>query len=230
MHVNRTFRELFDNVTSKDFDFYTGKGPWNIHECDKSAKLTDLEVSGKDILFVSFNQELTKNMPCLTSKRSRKFKDYECDGIAFIETKEKEELLFVELKSKYDYTPIIKAVKQMCVSFLKMHTMLSLCSNYTLNDIEVHFCVATKCAENDEEEKLKLYIYKAIMSSQHQELAQFLQNLLKSKEVDITLGELLKKEDIHPFLHNDIKKKNIKVHFVTTLTSKDARAEFSFIH
>lgn len=226
MCVSDAFCLLFDNVRTicppckSNF--------WSIHEGDKSAKLKCLDVVGNAIQFTSFNQYLTKNMPCITSKRSNKLKDNECDGIAFVETKNKEDLLFVELKSKYDPVIVVNAVKQMCFSFLKMHAMLSLCSGYALGNIEIHFCVATRCAVNkDEKDQLALVINQALQSPNRVEQGRILKKLFAFGWVETKLDHLLKGEDVCEPLHYDLKNKNIKVHLVTSSTPNDTKAVFN---
>ncbi len=224
MPVSDVFCQIFDNL-SKTCTPYKGNGPWCIHESDKSAKLTDLDVQGFNLSFVGFDQGITKCMPSITSNRSTIFKDLECDGVAFVIRGSKEKLLFVELKSKYDALPIINAIKQMCFSFLKMHAMLALCSGYTLQNLDVCFCVATGCAVNKaEEDKLKFYLSKALQSPNAREFALRLQELFRYRMIEIAFADLLKKEDILPTLHDDIKKKMVKVHLVTAPTPHDTKA------
>ena len=229
MSLSDNFCQFFDKVNSRQFVFYTGSGPWKIHESDKSAKVTDLEISGDNLQFVGFGQKLTKNMSCLTINRSNLFKDKECDGIAFVKKAEKEDLLFVEIKSKYDSNPVLCAVLQMCISFLKMHTMLSLCSNYILDNIDICFLIVTGKAENDNEEaKVKVYASQAEQSEKSFISGKLLRDLLYEGKSKITIGDLLKDNKMYPYLHNDIKSKCIKVQLVTTSDSNSAKALYVY--
>lgn len=224
--VSNSFCQFFDKTKSTDYAYYRGNGSWTIHEDDRNAKLTDLEVVRVSSEFIGFNQKLTKSMPNLTSDRSAEFKDKECDGIAIVKTGDREDLLFVELKSKYDTSPVSLAIEQICFSFLKMHSMLSLCNGYSLNDLDITFCVATRCAENDEEEKVKFFISQALMNEKQKDFGAFFKNLFTKGQVDTTMHELLKFKNINLPIHDAIKNKKVTVFLVTSQNSTDKKAIF----
>ena len=229
MAVSDSFCRFFDCITSSFYGYSQRNGSWIIRENDPSASLTELSVNRTTSDFIGFNHNLTKSMPNLTCNRSTKCKDKECDGIAFVNSGANEGLLFVELKSKYDTSPVSTAVEQMCFSFLKMHAMLSLCSGYVLSNMEISFCVATKCAVTENEEaKINQFIDKALKNEDQKRLGSFFRDLFIKGCVSIKLEELFNVKCINLPLHEDIKNKLINVHLVTTLKPNDTKAIFNY--
>lgn len=229
MKTSEAFCLFFDNVASKDFGYHQAHGHWNVCENDKLATLKDLHIIGYAIDFVGFNENLTRSMPDLTCKRSTKFKDKECDGVAFVCSATNEGLLFVELKSKYGTSQVSDAIKQMCFSFLKMHAMLSLCRGYTLDEMEITFCVATKCAADaSENAKVLLFINQALQVKKQNAYGKFLQNLFSKGYDNVSFNNLFKYLCINLPLHDAIKNKKIKVHLVTSSASNNTTAVFNY--
>ena len=168
-------------------------------------------------------------MPDLTCKRSTRFENKDCDGVAFVNSTTNEGLLFVELKSKYDTSQISKAIRQMCFSFLKLHAMLSLCSKYALDKMEITFCVATKCAANESEDsKVRQFISQATQLEEQKDFGKFLQNLFSKGRNNVSFDNLFKYLCISLPLHDVIRNKNIKVHLVTSSTPNDTKAVFNY--
>ena len=229
MKTSETFCQFFDKVVSTNFGYHKAHGYWNVHENDKLATLKDLYIIGYAVDFLGFNENLTRSIPDFTSKRSTKFDDKDCDGVAFVSSTTNEGLLFVELKSKYDTSQISKAIRQMCFSFLKLHAMLSLCSKYALDKMEITFCVATKCAVNESESaKILLFINQALQVKKEKAYGLFLQDLFTKGCNNISFDNLFKYLCINLPLHNAIKKKKIKVHLVTSSTPNDTKAVFNY--
>ena len=230
MKTSETFCQFFDKVVSTNFGYHKAHGLWHIHEQGKQAKLTDLDVKCAIADFVGFNENLTRSMPDFTSKRSTKFEDKDCDGVAFVSSTTNEGLLFVELKSKYDTSQISKAIRQMCFSFLKIHAMLSLCSKYELNEMEITFCVAAKCAVNESEDaKVAEFISQATLLEEQKDYGLFLQDLFTKGCNNISFDNLFKYLCIINLpLHDDIKNKTIKVHLVTSSTPNNSMAVFNY--
>jgi hypothetical protein len=229
MTTSEAFCLFFDNVASKNFGYHQAHGLWRVHENSKQAKLTDLDVKCADADLVGFNENLTRSMPDLTYKRSTKFEDKDCDGVAFVCSATNEGLLFVELKSKYGTSQVSDAIKQMCFSFLKMHAMLSLCSEYALNKTEITFCVATKCAANESEDaKVVEFIGQTTLLEEQKAYGKFLQNLFSKGYDNVSFNNLFKYLYINLPLHDAIKNKKIKVHLVTSSTPNDTKAVFNY--
>ena len=229
MKTSEAFCQFFDNVVSRDFGYHQEHGYWNVCENDKQATLKDLDIIGYAVDFVGFNEKLNRSMPDLTCKRSTRFENKDCDGVAFVNSTTNEGLLFVELKSKYDTSQISKAIRQMCFSFLKLHAMLSLCSKYALDKMEITFCVATKCAANESEDsKVRQFISQATQLEEQKDFGKFLQNLFSKGRNNVSFDNLFKYLCISLPLHDVIRNKNIKVHLVTSSTPNDTKAVFSY--
>jgi len=228
MTVSDSFCRFFDKTISGNYDYRKGNESWNVHENDKGAKLTDLEIKFESSEFIGFNQEMTKSMPNITSSRSTLFKDKECDGVAILRKDNRENLLFVELKSKYDTRLVFCAIEQMCFSFLKMHSMLSLCNGYSLKDLDVTFCIATRCAEDNEKAKAKLFISQALMSEEQKGFGQFFRKLVINGHTSIVMDDLFKLKCIDLPLHDDIKSKKVTVFLVISQRPEDNRATFNY--
>lgn len=229
MKMSKAFCLFFDNVASENFGYHQANGYWNVHENDKQATLKDLHIIGNAVDFVGFNENLTRSMPDLTYKRSTKFEDKDCDGVAFVCSATNEGLLFVELKSKYGTSQVSNAIKQMCFAFLKIHAMLSLCRGYTLDEMEITFCVATKCAVNESEDaKVVEFISQATLLEEQKAYGKFLQNLFSKGCNNVSFNNLFKYLCIDLPLHDAVKNKKIKVHLVTSSTPNDTKAVFNY--
>lgn len=183
---------------------------WQVTESDKHAKLKRLEIDFRDVDFVGFDQYLTKNMPCFTD-RSSTFFDKECDGVAFVSDGDKEGLLFVELKSSCAPDTISKAINQMCFSLFKLHSMLSLCQAYSLDNLNIRFCVAVSKEDSDRSGKNILFVKEMEIADRqigkvYREL--FLRNRVKTDlccilnlcGITFPLTDLLKKKQVVVFL------------------------------
>lgn len=183
---------------------------WQVTEVNKDAKLKRLEIDFRDADFVGFDQYLTKNMSCFTD-RSSTFFDKECDGVAFVSDGDKEGLLFVELKSSCAPDTISKAINQMCFSLLKLHSMLSLCQAYSLDNLNIRFCVAVSKEDSDRSDKniqfvKEMEILDRQIGTVYREL--FLYNCVKTDlccmlnlcGIKFPLTDLLKKKQVVVFL------------------------------
>jgi hypothetical protein len=230
MTVGRSFLNFFDKTDSEDFGYCQSSDTWHIRETDKNATLTSLTIQKKRAQFIGFDQNLTKSFGCLTTLRSTHFKDKECDGIAFVTLDQKERLLLVELKSKFDTQTLSSAIQQMCFSFLKMHAMLSLCEDYSLDVIAIDFCTATKCAKDpDAQTKIDFFVSQAEESEEQREFGHFFRNLFFKGKVCIRIEKLFQIMGILLPLHNDLKKKEITVYLQRTQTFDDTQASFDYL-
>lgn len=78
------------------------------------------------------NLEQLPNDLCKGLWRDIHIYDYECDGIILVSSTHirPPQLLLVELKSELKQTQFIKALKQIVISLLKMHSHFSICDSY----------------------------------------------------------------------------------------------------
>jgi len=228
MSISNSFCEFFDKILTPDFGFKQSGKHWEVNETNPSAQLTTLKVRNSKAEFVGFNQELTRDMSCLTAKRSTQFEDKGCDGIAFVKINDEERLLFVELKSKCTAQNLNDALKQMCISFLKMHAMLSLCEGYSLREANIVFCAATKYCDKEEKEKLKLFAHKASMQDEQKGSGKLLYSLFSDGYISTKLGDLFQIIGINLPLMLDIRDKKITVHLQTAQTNSSTTAIFDY--
>lgn len=230
MTVSRNFLKFFDKTGSKEFGYCQSNGIWNIREMDTNATLTSIAIRKKTAQFTGFDQNLTKSFCCLTAHRSTNFRDKECDGIAFVTLDQKEHLLLVELKSKFDTQTLSNAIRQMCFSFLKMHAMLSLCEDYSLDVMEIDFCTATKCAKNcDEQTKIDFFIRQAEQSEDQREFGSFFRNLFFKGKICVEIEKLFRIMGISLPLHNTLRKKKITIYLQKTQTFNDTQISFDYL-
>lgn len=148
-HLIDDFLKLYDKMLPK-----TVYNSWSVNEKNNSASLTELIIVAEKATFKGFDQNLTKDMFCITEKRSSFLQNFECDGFAFFLRDDEKRLIFVELKSTYDTKDIRKAFSQLTASLFKMIMMLSLCSDFSLT-IPIHFIIACQCFK-DEMQKAKV--------------------------------------------------------------------------
>ena len=100
----------------------------NIQENSDKAKLRELEVFCPEEFCVEVlqNSSVLKQIWKDTHER-----DQDCDGVAILgEGDEAKYLLLAELKSKLKLDDLEKAISQIVMSYLKMHSLFSLCKGY----------------------------------------------------------------------------------------------------
>ena len=153
MSILTSFAQLYDKTQNPAFANYTRNvGSFEVNEHDSSASTKHLLVELPGAEFVSFNHQLVKGMADCTTKRSSYLQDSDCDGIAFMSVGGNPGLVLCELKSKFSTQKIFEAFGQMTFSFLKMHAMLSLSEDYSIDDISLHFIAACQRFEDKEQE------------------------------------------------------------------------------
>ena len=156
MALSNTFIAIFDKAISNGHAREC-ENKWVVVENGKDATLTHLEVNALGD-FLGFDHDLVKGVKDTTTKMSSNLEDKDCDGIAFLNDNSKQEhLVFAELKSNFDVQKITGAFHQITMSFIKMHAWLSLCKDYNLDKIKVHFITACKCCKDrDQEDNVRL--------------------------------------------------------------------------
>ena len=96
-----------------------------------------------------------------------------------------------ELKSRFSTQKIKYAFTQITFSFLKLHAMLSLCQDYDIDNMPLHFVVACKCFEHkQQEDAVQNIVEKAKMADPSSFEAYFLSKLLKHGRIITTFGEI----------------------------------------
>lgn len=229
--IGDSFCSLFDkvkNVKSFGYGDYS-QSSWIVCETDPNSTFRTLEVITNGARLIGFNQNLTKSMPCITVKRSTKIEDKECDGLAFVNFGGQERLLLVEMKSKYSTQSVSLAIRQMCFSFLKIHSVLSLCGEYILDQVEIDFCVATKCARDvDEESKVNMFKQQANMANEQKDFGCFFSDLFTKGKTIVKFSELLKFINVDIPVSSSLKNKEITVHLQKTGQYNESSAVFYY--
>ncbi len=221
MTLSNIFTTFFDKACNHG-DAHEFRNKWIVEEHDKDATMTHLEVNAPGC-FLGFNHQLVKGVKDTTSRMSSVLEDKDCDGIAFLfDDSQQEHLIFAELKSNFDVQKITGAFHQITMSFVKMHAWLSLCKDYDLDKIKVHFITACKCCKNkDQEDNVSLRISQARQLGKDTFETKFLRPLLKDNSIRVKLSSF---NDIQklPF-HNNICEKEVYMHLQLTQTPLDSQ-------
>ena len=109
MLLSDSFRQMFDKAFKLAS---TGKSQniWEVMEHQPSATMNLLEVNANGT-FRGFNHKLVEHVKDITTRKSSKLEDKDCDGVAFLlddvnDDAKQEHLVFVELKSNFDIIKI----------------------------------------------------------------------------------------------------------------------------
>lgn len=219
MALSDIFTTMFDKAIGNGHACVY-KNKWVVKESGKDATMTHLEVNAAGD-FLGFDHCLVEGVKDTTTKMSSKLEDKDCDGIAFLNDNSKQEhLVFVELKSNFDIQKIAGAFHQITMSFVKMHAWLSLCKDYDLNKIQVHFITACKCfKDKDQEDNILLRISQAQQLGKDTFETKFLKPLLYSNNIKVKLSTF---DDIQklPF-HNCICEKEVCMSLRLTTNPSD---------
>ena len=98
-----------------------------IEEGENNAGLNKLNLSS---IYYQL-ENLPKERLCEALWEGKRTQDYNCDGVILItDPKNNSQLLLIELKSKLLEAQFTKALAQIVISFLKIHTHFSLCASY----------------------------------------------------------------------------------------------------
>lgn len=200
MSIISSFGELYDktlNPAFANFTVTTDVFEVNEHDPNPDVMTRRLSVEKSGAKFASFNYMLVKGMGDITEKRSSLLKDHDCDGVAFMSNQGRDGLVFSELKSKFSTQKLYEAYCQMIYSFLKMHAMLSMCKDYKLDDMSLHFIAACQCFE-DKNQKDGIYnrLSKEEQIGKATFVGKFLRRLIEQHDVTVRFGEVTKVWDI----------------------------------
>lgn len=223
MALSDTFTTIFDKAKNNGRAL---KNKWVVIEHENSATMTHLDVNAIGD-FLGFNHDLVKGVKDTTTKMSSNLEDKDCDGIAFLNDNSKQEhLIFAELKSNFDIQKITGAFHQITMSFVKMHAWLSLCKDYDLNKITIHFITACKCyKDKNQENNVLLRISQAQQLGKDTFETKFLKPLLDKNKIKVKLSSL---NDIQklPF-HDCICEKEIYMYLQLTNNPSDTQTSIT---
>lgn len=194
MSIISSFGELYDKTLDPVFANYKAStDAFEVDEHDPNPKVSTrhlrVEQAGAD--FASFNYMLVKGMGDLTEKRSSLFENHDCDGVTIVSHQGQEGLIFSELKSKLSTQKIYDAFKQMTHSFLKMHAMLSLCKDYTIDAVSLHFIAACQCFEDkNQEDGVYNRLSKEEAIDKTTFVSKFIRRLIEQHELKVRFGDV----------------------------------------
>lgn len=227
MTLSDTFIQIFDKSKTRGHAVECTDS-WMVTEHDAKATMNSLKVNAKG-QFLAFDHDLVKSMPDISTKLSSYLEDKDCDGIAFLRDNHgQEHLVFTELKSNFDTYKITEAFHQIIMSFLKMHSFLSLCKNYNLSDIIVHFIVACKCCKDkNQATNVLLRVSQAQQLSNKTFESKFLKPLLDNHCINVNMSSY---GDIQrlPF-HDSICGKNVNMYLQLTQNPEDNQTSLTLV-
>lgn len=195
MSFKASFAQLFDRASLPEYaekEIRVGSFEVKEHKADSSpVPMTLLRVEHKDAEFTSFNHCLVEGMKDLTETRTSFIRDLDCDGVAFVKFDTQEGLIFAELKSRFSTGNVEGAFGQMFTSFLKMHAMLSLCKDYSIDKISVHFIAACQCFQDDNQ-VVGVYnrLNKVENAAKNSFEGSFLRKLFEEHEIVVKFGDI----------------------------------------
>ena len=221
MALSDTFTTLFDKARGNGHA-HGCKNTWAVVEHEQNATMTRLEVNAAGD-FLGFDHDLVKGVKDTTTKMSSTLEDKDCDGIAFLnDNSNQEHLVFAELKSNFDVQKITGVFHQITMSFVKMHAWLSLCKDYDLDKIKVHFITACKCCKDkDQEDNVILRISQAQQLGNETFETKFLKPLLDKNKIKVNLSSFSDIQKL-PF-HDCICKKEVCMYLQLTKNPSDSQ-------
>lgn len=226
MALSDNFVEIFDKSQGLG-NACVCQNDWVVKESKPQATMTQLDVKAQG-QFLGFDQGLVQGVKDITVRMSSFLEDKDCDGFAFLmDTNSHEHLVFAELKSNFDVQKITGAFHQIIMSFVKMHAWLSLCGQYDLENVKVHFVAACKCPKENRRDDVMLRISQAQQLGKDTFETKFLRPLLKSHFMKVKMSDFGDIKKL-PF-HEIIKDKEITMYFQLTETPLDSQTEVSLI-
>lgn len=138
MSYSASFQQLFGELLSERVE---GKCIVIDHTQDET-NFRELRLVNQNAIFDCYDTAILKGWPYLEKISDKKLLDKDCDGWVIHQKEGREMLLFAELKATGGTKTWTKALQQLMYSFLKIHMLSSLCADYDLSQIKVHFVLA----------------------------------------------------------------------------------------
>lgn len=211
---------IFDK---KSGDIQTRRDKWTVIEKDGNAAFNRLEILCANTDFHIIGNSFYKGIKNTTEDRSTHLWDSDCDGVCVIEMGEEKHYVFVDLKSNFDTNKINDAYLQDLYTFLKMHTMLSLCEDYFLGkEVVIDLIVACKTFKNQEQEdRVMDIIWEKIALEEESFEKNFLNDLLYGGQPKMCRLMDFKSIRELPF-HEDIKQTKVRMHLILSEHYEDS--------
>nr|MDE6295831.1 hypothetical protein [Muribaculaceae bacterium] len=116
-------------------------------ETSRSADLKKVHITISSGDLGVLKNPFYKGMTHITTDRSSHLRDSDSDGVIFYNNGADKRIIFLELKSSLSGNNIKKATSQHLFTFLKLHTMMSLCKDYALSDYSIEFHIACRICD-----------------------------------------------------------------------------------
>ena len=201
---------------------------WAITEKDKGATFRRLEILCTNKEFHVINNSFYQGIKNTTEDRSTYLWDSDCDGVCAIEIEGEKHYVFVDLKSNFDTKKVRDAYLQDLHTFLKMHTLLSLCEGYSLREeVVIDLIVACKTFRNQEQEdRVMDIIFQNVALEEASFEKDFLNDLLYGSQPKVCkLGDFISIKEL-PF-HSEIKQAEVRMHLVLSEHYEDSSSIYN---
>lgn len=225
MKLTESYRKIFDRVTTIAC---AEEAPnlWMVSECKPSSRLKQLRVHFTADSYVFFDDTVCKNMPDITKFRTSHIKDDECDGIGIFQSGVGTTMVFVDLKSNFNTTKIQHGFSQGLTSFVKLHTMLSLCDGYNLSETSLEFVVACCCfPDEDKETKTLDWMLRQRTSEPDSFVSRVAYPLYEKGCIQVRIGDFPQLSSLP--LNMEIYNKSVKLSLVRSACYTDNYADYS---
>lgn len=225
MKITDSYPAIFDQVAT----ISCGDGStcvWTVSESNPSSKIQQLRVSFNASDYLCLDERATKNMSDITTARTSHFHDDECDGIGIFTADTGTKMVFVDLKSNFDLNKIQHGFSQSLASFIKLHSMMSLCDGYSLADFSVEFVVACCCfPDEDKETKTLDWMLRQRTIAPGSFVAKVAYPLYDKGSIEVKLGDFPQLVALP--LHVDLYEKKVKLTLVRSTNYADNFAAYS---
>lgn len=215
----KALKRLFDKKASA---IHTCKNKWIVTEKSHNATFNCLELVCRGGIFYEIENDFYHGIIHTTTDRSTHLKDFDCDGVSIIKIAGKKHYIFTELKSNFDTNKVKEAYLQDLHTLLKLHTMLSLCEEYDLQNCIIDLMVACKTFKDQAQEDgvMDVINQKTALNEDSFE-KDFLNDLLHGNGPKICeLGDLKSIKEL-PF-HSDIKQAKVRMHLILSDRYEDS--------
>lgn len=225
MKTADSFLQIFDK-TRGCISADTSSSVWAVTETERKAGIKRFLIDMNKAEYVAFDDKLCKDKLHMPANVSSYFKDSNCDGIALIRKDDENLMVFCDLKASFDTKDIKKGFAQGLFSFIKLHTLLSLCNNYNLVEFNIDFIVVCKCFENEAKRAdILLRVQDGQIADKDIFINAILYPLLKNGEICVKLGDFpqIAGLDINPCIKN----KKVKLRLLMSSNYADDFVNYS---
>lgn len=200
---------------------------WAIAEDDACASFKHLDLSFKGDLLTLEKSSYKQIYGKINNQLTSKIEDLDCDGFAFYlsgEDEGKKAIVAVELKSGFDSNDLVHAYKQVVYTYLKIHSLLSLCDGY--NCLDYTFVGVIACHPPKDVELYVAKITELKNSGKLPKDIRFMDTMYQANSKcackSITLSQVHFLEDFP--LHPDLQQQKLHLYLHLTEASDDTHS------